>query len=52
MLEQSLVFLLVFEMFLGQSHFLRLYLLFELIDLMVDDLVPSLDLGNLILSLR
>lgn len=52
MLEQGLVLLLVLEVFLGQRDFLGLYFLLELVDLMIDDLIASLGLGYLILSLR
>jgi hypothetical protein len=49
--KQGLIFLLMFEVFLGQGYFFGLNFFFELVDLMVDYLVSSLYLGNLVLSL-
>ena len=51
MFQQGLVLLLVLEVLLGQCDFFGLYFLLELVDLMVDDLIPSLGLSYLVLSL-
>jgi len=50
-LEQGLILLLMLEMLLGQGYLLGLYLLLELINLMIDYLIASLELSNLIFSL-
>ena len=50
-LQQRLVLLLMLEMLLSQRNLLRLDLFLELVDLMVDDLVPPLGLCNLVLVL-
>ena len=51
-LEQGLVLLLVLEVLLGQCQLLGLDFLFELVDLVVHDLVPPLGLSYFVLRLR
>lgn len=51
-LQQSLVLFLVLKVLLCQRYLFGLYFLLELINLMVDYLIPPLELSNLILSLR
>ncbi len=49
--QQGLVLFLVLEVFFGQGHFLGFDLLFQLVDLVVDDLVSALQFGDFVFGL-
>lgn len=49
--QQGLIFLFVFEMLLRQGNFFSLDFLLQLVYLMVDDFISSLQLGDFVLGL-